>query len=372
MKDEDKTKEQFSEPAEMFPYNVEIEKPENKCRRAREALPSAENFYRTVFENTGNATVIDDTSKTKTQLISELNTLRCFVAAKDSGKPFSNGEDRFETAFLKNSTPMAISAIEDGRYMDVNEAFATIMGMKREEIIGNTSTSIGYINGEQRTIFLNELNTKGYVENLELLTKTKGGELKYGLFNSSSIKIRGKDYLFTVVTDITGRKRVEEELRKYREDLEVLVSERTSELEMRTKNLQEVNTALNVLLQKREKDKNILEERFVANIRSLVLPYLEKIRKNNLNVQQNLCLDIIEKNLGEILSPLLKNMQQFNLTPREIQVAFLIKDGKTTKEIAKTLGIGKGSIDTHRKNIRKKLRLNRTSNLQSRLCSLEK
>ena len=163
---------------------------------------------------------MDDARKTKTQLISELNDLRCLVAAKDSEKPFRKGEDRFETAFLKNSTPMAITTIEDGCYMDVNEAFATIMGMKREEIIGNTSTGIGYLTVEQRTIFLNEFNTKGYVENLEMLTKTKDGELKYGLFNSSSIKIRGKDYLLTVVTDITGRKRAEEEKRNLEERLQ--------------------------------------------------------------------------------------------------------------------------------------------------------
>jgi DNA-binding CsgD family transcriptional regulator len=126
-----------------------------------------------------------------------------------------------------------------------------------------------------------------------------------------------------------------------------------------------------VILQKREEDKKILEERFVANIGSLVLPYVEMIKKNNLDAQQQFCLDIIEKNLGEIITPLLKNIQQFNLTPREIQVASLINDGKTTKEIAKTLGIAKGSIDTHRKNIRKKLGLDRTTNLQSHLHLLE-
>ncbi|MEQ8253462.1 MAG: helix-turn-helix transcriptional regulator, partial [Smithellaceae bacterium] len=126
------------------------------------------------------------------------------------------------------------------------------------------------------------------------------------------------------------------------------------------------------LLQKREKDKEILEENFVANIGSLVLPYVEKLRKNNLDMQQQFCLDIIEKHLGEIASPLLNNIRRYDLTPREIQIASLIKDGKTTKEISKTLGIGEGSIDTHRKNIRKKLGLDRASNLQSHLRFLEK
>ncbi|MEN6374672.1 MAG: helix-turn-helix transcriptional regulator, partial [Smithella sp.] len=144
------------------------------------------------------------------------------------------------------------------------------------------------------------------------------------------------------------------------------------ELEDKTKNLQEVNTALNVLLKKRDQDKKNLEENFVANIGSMIFPYLERIRKNNLDAQQQFCLDAVEKNLDEIASPLLKNIQQFNLTPREIEIAYLIKDGKTTKEIAGALGIVEGSIATHRKNIRKKLGLDRTCNLQSQLRFLEK
>ncbi|NTW06982.1 MAG: helix-turn-helix transcriptional regulator, partial [Syntrophaceae bacterium] len=185
-------------------------------------------------------------------------------------------------------------------------------------------------------------------------------------------KWRGKTVLLSVAADIAERRRIEEELRKYREDLEVLVLERTSELEEKTNNLQEINTTLNVLLQKREEDKKIMEENFVANIGSLVLPYLEKIRKYNLDEQQQYCLDTIEKNLDEIATPLLKNIQQFNLTPREIQIASLINDGKTTKEIAQALGIAEGSIATHRKNIRKKLGLDRSSSLQSHLRFFEK
>jgi PAS domain S-box-containing protein len=156
---------------------------------------------------------MNDAQKTKNQLISELNELRSQAAVtKESEEALREREERFETAFLKNSTPMAITTIEEGRYVDVNEAFAIIMGIKREEIIGNTSTGIGYITADQRAAFLSQLNTTGRVENLELQTRTKGNELRYGLFNSSRIRIRGEDHLLTVVTDITDRKQAEEEL----------------------------------------------------------------------------------------------------------------------------------------------------------------
>ena len=65
-------------------------------------------------------------------------------------------------------------------------------------------------------------------------------------------------------------------------------------------------------------------------------------------------LDIIDAHLNDITTPLLKNMRQFNLTPKEIEVAALVRQGKSTKEIAKILGKASGSVSIHRKNIRKK------------------
>ena len=152
--------------------------------------------------------------------------------------------------------------------------------------------------------------------------------------------------------------------------LEHLIGERTAELEMRSTNLVEMNTALNVLLQKREEDKRQVEELIVTNIKSLVYPYVEKMRNDIPNAKQNLLLDIIETHLNELLSPLLKYLQQFNLTPKEVQVAAMVKDGKTTKEIAAVLGVETSSIDAHRNSIRKKLGLTRKANLQSKLQSL--
>ena len=101
---------------------------------------------------------------------------------------------------------------------------------------------------------------------------------------------------------------MEEDLRNQTELLEHLIGERTAELEMRSTNLVEMNTALNVLLQKREEDKRQVEELIVTNIKSLVYPYVEKMRNDIPNAKQNLLLDIIETHLNELLSPLLNYM----------------------------------------------------------------
>ncbi len=166
------------------------------------------------------------------------------------------------------------------------------------------------------------------------------------------------------------RAQVEADLRLHAETLEKLVEKRTAELATRNENLEEINTALHVLLKKREDDKRKVEELIVSNVKSFVYPYIEKMQTASLNAKQRLLISIIETHLNELLSPLLNNIQQFNLTPKELQVATMVKDGKSTKEIAEVLGVETSSIDAHRNRIRKKLALSRNVNLQTKLRSL--
>ena len=276
--------------------------------------------------------------------------------------------------FFKTSRDCTFITSKDGSWIDLNDAAVELFGYSSLEELIQVKVRDVYANPKERAKHNRIIAACGYAGEFPVDLRRKDGSVKHTLCTTvSRYDADGKVIGFQgTIRDVTEQIQVEEELRKCRQDLEALVAERTSELESRTKNLRDVNTALNVLLQKREEDKNILEESFVANIRSIILPYVEKIRKNNLDAQQQFCLDVIEKNLGEIASPLLNNIRQFDLTPREVQVASLIKEGKTTKEVAQALGIEKGSIDTHRKNIRKKIGLDRASNLQSHLRFLEK
>ena len=177
--------------------------------------------------------------------------------------------------------------------------------------------------------------------------------------------------MISIVRDITARKQAEEELERYRLSLEEMVKERTAELEIKNVTLQELNTTLKVLLKQREEDKQDMEERFVMNVHSLVLPFVEQMKKGRLDVGQQPRLEIVETHLRDITMPLLKNIRKFNLTPKELKVAALVRNGKSTKEIAEILAVAAGSIDVHRNNIRKKLGLNsRRTNLQSYLETL--
>ena len=163
-----------------------------------------------------------------------------------------------------------------------------------------------------------------------------------------------------------------EKILKEKKQATKTLKRREKELEIKTKNLEDVNAALKVLLKQRDEDKAELEEKVIFNVKELVLPYLEKL-KGKLNTLQNSYISVLESNLNEITSPFVHKLSSsyFNLTPKEIQVADLIKKGKTTKEIADLLNSSTRVIDFHRNNLRKKFDLvNKKANLRSHLLTL--
>ena len=176
-----------------------------------------------------------------------------------------------------------------------------------------------------------------------------------------------------VCQNITELARLKQDLQESRDQLERKVIERTNELEIKTKRLEEVNTALKVLLTKRQEDKKELEENVLANVKGLVLPYIQKMYKARLNEQQKTFLQIIETNIEEVISPFYKklSLKNYNLTPAELKISNLIKNGSTTKQIAKILNISSKTVDTHRKHIRRKIGIeNKKINLRSHLLNL--
>jgi len=165
----------------------------------------------------------------------------------------------------------------------------------------------------------------------------------------------------------------EVEERRVRKAAEEALKKREQALELKTRSLEEANTALKVLLQRREEDKAELEEQVLANVRKLVLPYLENLKHLKLNENQMAQVEVVEQNIREIVSPFLRNLTStyLELTPREIQIANLVKEGKTTKEMTDILNISATAVDFHRKNLRSKFGIkNKKTNLMAFLSSL--
>jgi len=162
--------------------------------------------------------------------------------------------------------------------------------------------------------------------------------------------------------DITELKLIEEALRKSRE-----------ELNEQKQSLEEANIALKVLLKQREDDRQELEQKVLSNVKELVLPYVEKLKNSRLRPKDKILAEIIETHLNDIISPLLQKFSHARilLTPQEMQVASLVKDGKTSKEIADILNVSEATVNFHRKNLRDKFGLKgKQANLRSYLLSM--
>jgi DNA-binding NarL/FixJ family response regulator len=154
------------------------------------------------------------------------------------------------------------------------------------------------------------------------------------------------------------------------EDLE----QKNYELKMNCLRLEESNVALRVLLKKRDEDRIQIEEKVLYNVKELVKPYVEKLKETKLNAKQSALLSVIQSNLDDIVSPFVRDMSLkfMKLTPMEIQVANLIKQGRTTKQIAELMRLSSRTIETHRKKIRNKIGIgNKKANLRSHLLSLQ-
>ncbi|MGD9016160.1 MAG: LuxR C-terminal-related transcriptional regulator [Desulfobacterales bacterium] len=178
-----------------------------------------------------------------------------------------------------------------------------------------------------------------------------------------AIRMAGEGPIRIVVSheDITALKLTEEALRRSQQRLQ---SQKMS--------LQEANIALKVLLKQREEDREELERKVLVNIKELVLPYVEKMKKARLNPRDRTLVDIIDSHLRDVISPFLQKLSNMDilLTPQEIHVAGLVKDGLSSKEIADLLHISVATVQFHRKSLRTKLGLqNRRINLRTYLMS---
>lgn len=176
------------------------------------------------------------------------------------------------------------------------------------------------------------------------------------------------------VPELFKRKRLEDELKNYKIHLEKLVQKRADKLTQTNLQLEEANIALKVVLKQMEEKEKTDKENFLINIKQSIMPYLNQLSETSVNKGQQVLLERLEKNINQITSPLISKLSSkyLNLTPMEIKVSTLVRDGMVNKEIAQTLSISLNTITSHRYKIRTKLGLkNKNINLRSFLLSLE-
>ena len=161
--------------------------------------------------------------------------------------------------------------------------------------------------------------------------------------------------------------------RQYRETAQRLQTTEAA-LAEKAEDLTGTNQALQQMVRKNEEDRKELEQKVLFAVHEMVEPYLEKLEKSPLTDYQHSFLKIIRANLGEIVAPFMRDLahKYFRLSPTEINIANLIRQGIPTKDIADQLQMTKRNVDFHRDRIREKIGIKNTkANLKAVLQDLE-
>jgi len=158
-----------------------------------------------------------------------------------------------------------------------------------------------------------------------------------------------------------------------RKQAEKALREGQKALKVKVNTLKELNASVRVLLERREEDAKAVGEKVLSNVRLLLIPFLDKLNRTRLDPKQRAYLDVLQSTLSEIISPFSRELSSkyVSLTPTEIQVANLVKEGKKSRQIAEMMELSKRTVESHRQSIREKLGLKGKGNLRSSLLSVK-
>jgi PAS domain S-box-containing protein len=275
-----------------------------------------------------------------------------------SGK-MREGEQLFRT--LTERSLVGIYVVQDGQFQSINPNAASYYGCAPEELTGKKSNSIVHPEDKERHRQCARDMLKGKRSSPhEFRIISRSGEIHWIMETVTPIIYKGRPAILGNSMDITERKQAEEALEK-----------REMELEVKTHELEDMNSALRVLMKQRDEDRNELEQKVLTNIKVLILPHMEKLR-NHVDLQGMSYVNVLGSNLRDIMSPFAQKLSvtYLNLTKREVQVANLMKEGKTSEEISGFLNISVSAVNVYRYHIRHKLGLSKKQNLRSYLSSL--
>ncbi len=141
------------------------------------------------------------------------NGAECIFGVSKDLSATEEAMQRFELLFRNNPSLMALSTLPERHFSDVNDAFLTTLGYARDEVLGRTAADLDLFPFlAQQNAMAERLLADGRVAGLETQVRRKDGAIIDGLFSGEVIRSQGRQYLLTVMVDITERKRVEREL----------------------------------------------------------------------------------------------------------------------------------------------------------------
>lgn len=241
----------------------------------------------------------------------------------------------------------------DFSFIDANEAFLELVGYRIDEIIAEGPDVLlrrqWFDIGQE---IINSLTTKGETTFTRSFTKKDGSELNLRLTARLTNNSEGlAAWIIVFIENLHEQTLLGEAQQKT-----------GPSNEERLQDLEKQNGELSLLLRQAQKEAKGLEDRIVHNMKKIVDPQIRKLMKSKINKRQTGYLNQIQANLENIISPFYSRLTSrfSDLTPAEIRIAGLIKDGYSSREISRMLGLKTGTVEFHRNNLRKKLGIRNT------------
>lgn len=270
-------------------------------------------------------------------------------------------EKKYHLFFEAANDAIFVADAETGVIIDANRKAEQLTGFSKAEMIGMHQTRLHPNSQEQeaRDKFRHDVKHGGNPLHKNIQVVHRDGHTIPVEISPSIFEMEGRQFVFGIFRDVTERKKAQEDLQNAYDELA------------------ETNAALKVLLKRREEDKKEdkkeMEQMIFANYEILVLPFLNRLKNKVSDRNDQHLLHILESNIHELLSPFSKKLADplKDLSPAELQICNMIKQGFSSKEMADLLNISVKTVETHRTGIRKKLGLQNTKiNLHSFLSTL--
>jgi PAS domain S-box-containing protein len=252
----------------------------------------------------------------------------------------------YRTLF-ENAVNPAFQIAANGRFLDANQAAVRLFETSRAQLLRQDVRTLW---GGAALKAVRATTASATTATLEL-ELDRGATVKAITVTLVPCRYRGATTCFALGTDITEHRT----LRKALEESE-------DSLRRQADALSDSNTALRVILEQRNRDRAELERTITDNVETMILPMLGRLVKPLGATPEAIYLDAAVQSLREVVSPLAQVLDSAadpgtQLTPREREIAGLIRVGRTTSEIAEALFISPTTVAFHRKNLRRKLGL---------------
>jgi len=141
--------------------------------------------------------------------IEATGVMRDITKRKQAEEALRESEEKFRKLFDTSPNAIALTEVKTGKLIDVNDKLCRLAQATRHEILGRTTTALGFYSEADRNRFISELNNSGKVDGLEMEFRAKDGSTLNACMFAISVQIKGEAFLLTELLNITEQKRLE-------------------------------------------------------------------------------------------------------------------------------------------------------------------